>query len=247
LAPNVTETLYLLEAQDRLIGVTTQCRWPDGARSKPKIGDLLNPNYEAIVDANPDLIIASTAGNDRTAVLKLADLGLPVYVTAPRSVEQIFKSIADIGQITDCAARSRELVAKMKNRLESVRVRIEGLTPVRAFFMTWFDPLLTPGKNTFETDVLRLAGVISITADIPQFYPRYSLEQILKQDPDVILRVRHEGNPVPDLTRIAGWKNLRAVRRERVFVLSEAFQHPSPLFVDAVEELARRLHPERFR
>jgi ABC-type Fe3+-hydroxamate transport system substrate-binding protein len=94
LAPNVTETIYLLGANDRLIGVTVQCDWPADAVNKPKIGDLLNPNYELILAARPDLVIASTAGNDRAAVLKLSDLGLPVFVTAPRSTEKIMESIA---------------------------------------------------------------------------------------------------------------------------------------------------------
>jgi iron complex transport system substrate-binding protein len=247
LAPNVTETLYLLGAQDRLIGVTTQCDWPEDVKRKPKIGDLLNPNYEVILAARPDLVIASTAGNDEGAVMKLAGLGLPVYVVAPRSVKGIFQSVEEIGRITDCAARGIQLVAQMRERLEKVRSRIAGLTPVRAFFITWFDPLLTPGKNTFENDVIRLAGVLSITADIPQYYPRYSLEQLLVKDPDVILAVEHMGDPLPDLKKIPGWKDLRAVREGKIYLLSEFLQHPSPLFVDGVEELARKLHPERFR
>ncbi len=246
LAPNITEILFLLGAGDRVIGVTTKCDWPDAARSKPKIGDLLNPNYELILAAGPDLIIASTAGNDRAAVLKLADFGLPVYVTAPRSVEKIFETVADIGRITDCADRGEQLVAQMKSRLDEIKRRITGLPPVRAFFITWFDPLLAPGKNTFETDALRQADVESITADINEYYPRYSLEQVLARDPDVIITVEHTGSPLPDLKQIAGWRDLRAVRQGRVYVLNEVFQHPSPRFVDGVEELARKLHPERF-
>jgi len=247
LAPNVTETLYLLGAQDRLIGDTTQCTWPEAARHKPKIGDLLNPNYEVILAARPDLVIASTAGNDRGAVMKLSELGLPVYVAAPRSVEGIFQSVEGIGRITDCAARGVQLVAQMKERLERVRARIAGLPPVRAFFVTWFDPLLAPGKSTFENDVLHLAGVNSITADIPQYYPRYSLEQLLVKNPDAILTIEHEGDPLPDFKRTSGWKDLRAVKEGKVYFLSEYLQHPSPLFVDGVEELAKKLHPERFR
>jgi iron complex transport system substrate-binding protein len=246
LAPDVTETLYLLGAGDRLVGNTTQCNWPEAAKSKPKVGDLLNPNYEVILAANPDLVISSTAGNDRAAVMKLVDLGVPVYVVAPRTVQRIFQSVEDIGRITDCADRGFQLVAEMKERLEKIRSRINGLPRVRAFFITWFDPLLAPGKDTFENDVLSLAGVTSITADIPQFYPRYSLEQLLVQDPDAILTVRQEGNPIPDFRRIAGWKDLRAVREGRVYILTEFLQHPSPLFVDGVEELARKLYPERF-
>jgi len=247
LAPNVTEILYLLGAQDRLIGNTTQCNWPEEAKQKPKIGDLVNPNYEVILAAEPDLIIASTAGNDQTAVMKLARFGLPVYVAAPRSVAKIFQSVEEIGLITDCAAQGRQLVAQMEERLEQIRLRIEGLPLIRAFLITWFNPLLTPGKTTFENDVLRLAGVVSIAADVPQYYPHYSLEQVLVKDPDVILTIEHAGDPLPDFKRTPGWRDLRAVKEGKVYSLSEFLQHPSPLFVDGVEELAQKLHPERFQ
>jgi iron complex transport system substrate-binding protein len=247
LAPNITEIIYSLGAQDRLVGDTTLCNWPEDAKRKPKIGDLLNPNDEVILAAKPDLVIASTAGNDQGAVLKLIKLGLPVYVAAPRNVERIFQTIEDIGRITDCAEKGLQLVAKMKERLGKVTEKLAGLPPVRAFFITWFDPLLAPGQTTFENDVLHLAGVVSITADIPEFYPRYSLEQLLVKDPDAILTVPHSGDPIPDLKKTRGWKNLRAVKENRVYFLGEFLQHPSPLFVDGIEELARKLHPERFQ
>jgi iron complex transport system substrate-binding protein len=247
LAPNTTETLYLLGAQDRLIGDTIQCTWPEDAKRKPKIGDLLNPNYEVILAAKPDLVIASTAGNDRNAVMKLAGLGVPVYVAAPRTVEKIFQSVEEIARITDCTEQGIQLVAQMQERLQKIKLRISGLPPVRAFFITWLDPLLAPGKDTFENDVLRLVGVTSITADIPQYYPRYSLEQILVKDPDAIITVKQEGNPIPDFRKIAGWRDLRAVQRGNVYILSEYIQHPSPLFLDGVEELAKKLYPERFQ
>jgi iron complex transport system substrate-binding protein len=247
LAPNITETIYLLGAQDRLIGNTTLCNWPEAAKHKPKIGDLLNPNDEVILAAKPDLVIASTAGNDQGAVMKLVKLRLPVYVAAPRNVEKIFQTIEDIGKITDCADRGLQLLSQMKGRLEKVKESLAGLPPVRALFITWFDPLLAPGKTTFENDVLRLAGVVSITADISEFYPRYSLEQLLVKDPDAILTVPHSGDPIPNLKKTPGWKDLRAVKENRVYFLGEYLQHPSPLFVDGIEELAKKLHPERFQ
>ncbi|MBZ5497890.1 MAG: cobalamin-binding protein [Acidobacteriia bacterium] len=247
LAPSVTEVLYLLGADDRLIGVTTHCDWPEDAKGKPKIGTLLNPNFETILAARPDLIIASTAGNDQAAVYKLAGFGLPVFVTAPRSVDGIFETTLAIGRITDRGAQGEQLVARMKGRLQEVKRRLAGLPPTRAFFITWFDPLLAPGRKTFENDVLGLADVVSISAASEEFYPRYSLEQVLAQNPDVILTVYHEGKPIPDLRNIAGWRSLRAVQRGRIYVLSEVLQHPSPRFVDGVEELARKLHPERFQ
>jgi iron complex transport system substrate-binding protein len=245
LAPSVTEILYMLGAQDRLIGVTTQCDWPDEAKAKPKIGDLLSPNYEVILALKPDLIIASTAGNDRAAVLKLADLNVPVFVTAPRSVEKIFETVSQIGTITDCAEQAERLNRQMKERLSAISQRLQGVPPVRAFFITWFDPLLAPGKNTFENDALKLAGVDSISASIDDYYPKYSLEQVISQDPEAILTVEHSGNPLPNLKQLAGWKQLRAVQAGRVYVLDAVLQHPSPRFMDGIEELVRKLHPER--
>ena len=247
LAPSVTEILYLVGAGDRVAGVTVYCDWPEDARKKPKIGDLLNPNAELILAARPDLVIASTAGNDRTAVLKLADLGLPVFVTAPRTVETILETVEQMGRITGCEVKADELVARMKARLEHLDRRLKGTKRLRAFYITWFEPLLAPGKGTFENDLLRHAGVDSITATIPEFYPRYSLEQVIASDPDVILAVRHEGNPLPDLKSLRGWRQLRAVRQNKVFIVSEMLQHPSPRFLDALEDLAGRLHPETFR
>lgn len=247
LAPSVTELLYLLGADDRLVGVTTHCDWPEDAKKKPKIGSLLNPNYETVLAARPDLVIASTAGNDRAAVEKLVQLGLPVYVTAPRSVQGIFETTAAIGRITGTSEAANHLIIQMKARLETIKRSLAGLPPTRAFFITWFDPLLAPGRRTFENDVLGLANVISISAASNEYYPRYSLEQVLAQNPDVILTVRHEGKPLPDLRKTAGWSSLTAVRENRVYILEEALQHPSPRFVDGVEDLARKLHPERFR
>ncbi len=247
LAPSVTEVLYLIGADNRLIGVTTQCDWPEDAKRKPKIGSLLNPNEEIILSAHPDLVIASTAGNDRAAVENLARLRLPVYVTAPRSVEGIFATTREIGRITDCEASAAQVVAQARSRLGDIRRRLSGLPPVRAFFITWFDPLLAPGKKTFENDVLGLANVISISGTSDEYYPRYSLEQVLAAQPDAILTVRHEGKPLPDLRKLAGWSSLAAVVQGRVYVLGEVFQHPSPRFVDGVEELVQKLHPERFR
>lgn len=247
LAPSVTEVLFLIGAGDRVVGVTTHCDWPEEAKKRPMIGDLLNPSAELILAAKPDLVIASTAGNDRTAVLRLADLGLPVFVTAPRNVDSILETVSQIGGITGCEAQAGKLVAAMRERLDSLDRRLNRTGPIRAFYITWFEPLLAPGKGTFENDVLLHAGVDSITSAIPEFYPRYSLEQVIASDPDVILAVRHEGNPLPDLKALPGWRQLRAVQGDKVFIVGETLQHPSPRFLDSLEDLAHRLHPEAFR
>jgi len=142
---------------------------------------------------------------------------------------------------------AESLVAASNARLQEIKNRIAGLPSVRAFFITWFDPLLAPGRKTFENDVLGLANIQSISAASDEFYPRYSLEQVVVQNPEIILTVAHPGNPLPDLRQMAGWRTLEAVRQGRIYILSEVLQHPSPRFVDGVEELASKVYPERFQ
>jgi iron complex transport system substrate-binding protein len=160
-------------------------------------------------------------------------------------VEKIFETVDLIGAITDCASEAKRLNQQMKDRLAAIKRMLQDRPPVRAFFITWFEPLLAPGKNTFENDALKLAGVDSISDDIDDYYPKYSLEQVISRNPDVILTVRHSGNPLPDLKQLAGWKQLRAVQAGRVYELNPVLQHPSPRFVDGIEELAQKLHTER--
>ncbi len=101
--------------------------------------------------------------------MKLAGLGAPVYVAAPRDVEKIFQSVRDIARITDCEEQGRKLVAQMRERMDTINSRIRGLEPVRAFFITWLDPLWPRGK----TPSRRCAAMwgVSISADFPQYYP----------------------------------------------------------------------------
>ena len=97
LAPSVTEALFALEAGDRVVGVTSYCDYPPEARLKESVGDTLKPSVERIVALRPDLVIVSTASQLEASVQKLEELGIPVYVTNPRTIEGVLESIAAIG------------------------------------------------------------------------------------------------------------------------------------------------------
>ncbi len=100
LAPNLTEIVYALGLQDRLVGVTTLCDYPPAAREKPKVGDVLNPSLEKIVQLQPDVVLGTTAGNRRATVDALERLDVPLYGVDARSVEGIFDSIRHLAELT---------------------------------------------------------------------------------------------------------------------------------------------------
>jgi len=249
LAPSVTETVFALGAGDRLAGDTDYCDYPAAAVNKPKVGGVINPSIEKIVALHPDLVLVAKSINRRETVLALEQLGVATYVTDPHSVEGVLASVARLGEIIGAGEAGRQLNSGLRERLNILKRRIGGLAPRRVLFIVWLDPLITAGRETFLTDALRWAGAESVIQS-SQDWPQISLEEIVRLQPEyLVFASAHAESAARDfegLAELPGWRNLEAVQDKRVAIISDAVNHPSPRLVDAVEQLARQLHPEAF-
>jgi iron complex transport system substrate-binding protein len=245
LAPSITETLYALGLGDRLVGDTDYCDYPREAKRKPHVGAVLNPSLEKIVALKPDLVLATPEANRRETGDQLERLGIPVYGLAAHGVEDMLRSIEELGQVLDRGAQARALVGTLRERIDAVEKRVSGSPRPKVLFVVWYRPLITVGPHSFVADVIRRAGGLSISDDLQGEWPHLALEEALARDPDVILFPRSESfSPALDeFERLPGWKSLRAVKNHRLYVVSETIIHPSPRLIDALEEVARILHP----
>jgi iron complex transport system substrate-binding protein len=249
LAPNLTETLFALGLGDRVVGDTDFCDYPPEARSKPHVGGPVNPNLEAIAALHPDLVLATRAINRPETVRGIERLRIPVYATDPRSVEQVLTSTARLGELLGAVDQGKAVVADLRRRLGDLAMRLAGLAPANVFFVVWQDPIISVGRNTFLADALLRAGARSVI-DAPQDWPSVNLEEVVRVRPDYLIyasddrgQIAHE---IEELHSRPGWRDMDAVRSGRIVVVSEAIDHPSPRLVDAIEQLARALHAERF-
>ncbi|HEU0184445.1 MAG TPA: helical backbone metal receptor, partial [Blastocatellia bacterium] len=127
LAPNVTEILFALGLENRVVGVTTYCDFPEAAKAKEKIGDTLQPNLEKIISLKPDLVVISTASQLENLTRRLDQLAIPVYVTNPRSVRDVASSIRSLGEVTGASERALALAGEMERRIDTVERRVSGL------------------------------------------------------------------------------------------------------------------------
>lgn len=245
LAPSITETLYALDQQDKLVADTDYCDYPAAATQKPHIGAVLNPSIERIVALKPDLAIGSAEANRRETADQLEHLGIPLYGLSDKSVDDVLKSIRDLGALLDSKTQANALASSLEDRVQSVEHRVAGLPPPRVLFVTWYQPLITIGAHNFVADVIRRAGGQSISDDLPGEWPRLSLEVVLARHPDVILLPRsHNYTPsLEDLKRLPGWRDLAAVKSGRVYFISDTIIRPSPRLIDSLEEVAQILHP----
>jgi iron complex transport system substrate-binding protein len=264
LAPNLTEIVYALGAEDRLVGVSAYSDHPPQAKTKPSIGMPVNPSLEAVVGVRPDLVLATTSINFVKTVDALARLGIAVYTTDPHTVEGTLRSITDIGEVIDAQQQARSLVASLQTRLDALKAKLSHSPTVRALFIVWDQPLQSIGDNTFIADALRWAGAES-AIHTKQNWPLISLEEVVKLDPDYIVYAENQmdenaanNSSAPADLRAAiarhleqlrsqpVWSELTAVREGHVAVVDDEIQVPAPGLVDTIEQLARELHPDAF-
>jgi iron complex transport system substrate-binding protein len=249
LAPNLTETIYALGLDDRLVGDTNYCDRPEAAKSKPHVGDTKEPSIEAIVALHPDLVLATTSINRLETADELKRLGIPVYTTDPHTVREMLDSTAHIAGVIGADQQGAELIGKLQRRLDALHARLEDRPMAHVLFVVWFEPLQTIGPGTFIADALRWAGAESVITS-SQPWPRISIEEVVRIEPDyIIFSDDHLGSSADELADLRGravWRDLDAVQRGHVLNVSEEIEMPSPGLVDVIEQIARDVHPEAF-
>jgi iron complex transport system substrate-binding protein len=162
LAPNLTEIVYALGEENLLAGDTDFCDYPEAATQKPHVGGPVNPSMEQIAALRPDLILATKSINRRETVDALARIGLPVYVTDPRSVDTMIDSVEHIGTVLHAGQATASLVTDLRARLARLNTRLASKTSRRVLFVVWTSPLISVGRDTFIADALRHAGAQSV-------------------------------------------------------------------------------------
>ncbi|MGI8787316.1 MAG: ABC transporter substrate-binding protein [Pyrinomonadaceae bacterium] len=244
LAPNLTEIAFAVGAGDRLVGVTTYCDYPEEAKKIRKVGDTLNPNIESIVALKPQVVLVSTASQIETFTKTLEAQNIAVFVTNPNSLEGIYKSIYQVGEIFSREEKADETVDALRRRVADVESRVDTTKQARVFVQIEKNSLYTIGKDSFMTDIIHRAGGVSVTENLATAYPKISRETALALNPDAIILSDSEDNHEPNEV----FANSPAVKNNRVFrVNADLLSRPGPRIVDGLEQIAKSLHPENFR
>ena len=250
LAPSLTETLYALGVQDRLVGDTEYCDYPPDAQKKPKVGGAINPNLEQIAALRPDLVLVTRSLNRLETVRALEILGIPSYATDPHNVDEIIASTQKLADVLNVAVTGKALAEDLHHRLDVLQAKLDSGAPSRVLFVVWTEPLISVGKETFIADALHKAGAASIV-DSTQDWPHMSLEEVVRLQPEFLVFANsHSDAGAHDFEAIAnlpGWRLLDAVHNRRFAVISDAVNRPAPRIVSAIEDLARQLHPAAFQ
>ena len=249
LAPSLTETIYALGVQDRLVGDTDFCDYPADAQKKPKVGGAVNPNLEQIAALRPDLVLVTKELNRMETLRALDTLGIPAYATDARTVDDILTTTLKLADLLGVPDAGKRVTADLRARLAALHDNLHATPPTRVLFVVWTEPLISVGKQTFIADAIRKADGVSIV-DAAQDWPQISLEEVARLQPEyLVFAASHSETGARDFDALAnrpGWRILDAVRNRHFAVISDAVNRPAPRIVSAIEDLAHQLHPAAF-
>jgi ABC-type Fe3+-hydroxamate transport system substrate-binding protein len=241
LNPPTTEVLFAIGAGDRLVGRTTYDRWPDAALAIPDLGAGLRPNVEAVLAAQPDLVVLYASDDNRDAARRLRAAGV---ATAAFRVDRIadFRRVAlALGTLTGDSIAAKVLVDSVGATIERVRTATRDLPRPSVFWPLYDQPLLATGGGSFLNELIDVAGGRNIYGFMSEPSPRITVEDLLRRDPDVILlapesRARYLADP--------RWRALRAVREGRLVAVDTMLVYrPGPRLGEAARSVAMLLHP----
>jgi ABC-type Fe3+-hydroxamate transport system substrate-binding protein len=247
LSPSSTEILFAVGLDSEIVGVTTFCDYPPQAKVKAKIGSSI-PNLEAIIGLKPDLVL----GQDfiRPDVLaKLEQLRVPIFLMSPKTVEDIFGHINTVGRLVGHEKEARLVVQGLRDRLAEVGRRLARAKRIRIFYVVNTDPLISIGSASFIHQMIEVAGGENIAGRMTMPYPKVSLEEVIRKDPEVIIFPvgTTEGIPEAEQNGWRKWTGLSAVAHHRLYqVQGVLVNRPGPRVLEGIEVLAHLLHPEVF-
>lgn len=236
-----TEIVCALGCAEVLVGVDQDSDYPpEVVAALPKLGRDLELDVAAVAALAPDLVLSSLTlpGHERI-VAELQARGLQVLVCDPGSLDDVY---ADIGRIADALRvpeRGAQLVAQMQMAMP--RVPRSANAP-KVLIEWWPKPVITPARQSWATDILELAGGINPWAERPAKSVTLNDEDVIAAAPDVVV-MSWCGVPLKNyrseiVARRAGWRQVPAVRNDRIVPITEAFLgRPGPRLVEGYRAL----------
>jgi iron complex transport system substrate-binding protein len=246
LAPHATELVFAAGAGDRLVGISAFSDYPETARALPQVSGGVRLDIERIVALRPDLVIGWLGGNARTDLDKIQLFGIPVFIAEPRRLDQLPRTLVEIGRLAGTEPEAGRAAAAYRDRLAELRARYRERKPVRVFVMISTQPLMTLNHAHLLQDVLTLCGGRNIFAAEDTLAPTVGLESVAIESPDAILFSSALGSP----GEIRDWwrerVELRAVRGKRVYAMpADLTLRQTPRILDGAQQVCESLDAAR--
>lgn len=248
LAPSLGELVADLLGEDlsRLKGVTDHTKYPPALSRFPSIGPYHHFNLEKVLELKPDLVIATMDGNSKDQILHLRELKIPVLTVRTEDFSQIRQSISLVSEAMGLAPQGVRLNAGLEKGLNQIMEQARKRPPTSVLIQLGDQPLVTVGKRSFLNEALEKVGAKNLYSDAMSAYPRPSLEDVLKRDPEVIL-IATFGEDERIFSQMAKrwlqFPKMKAVKNQQVKIFkSDALLRPSIRILEGLRQLSLAIY-----
>jgi len=256
LVPSMTEALYAMGAGDTVVGVSSYDTYPPEVRSKPRVGALLDPDFERIIALKPTLVIVYATQTE--LIQKLSKVGLSIFSSRHAELSDVAASVRVLGQRIGRADKGEAVALEIERSIDDIRRAVAGRPRPKTALLFGREPgslrsLHASAGYGFMHDMLVAAGGADVFADVKRESLQLTTEVLLARAPEVIIEVRPSPAWTPDhlAKERAVWNalpSLPAVKANRVYILSDdRLASPGPRVAEGVRLLARTLHPDLFK
>ncbi|MCX7177873.1 MAG: cobalamin-binding protein [Proteobacteria bacterium] len=248
LAPHITENLYAAGAGSFIVGVSDYSDYPAEAKRLAHVGNYANLDLEAILAKRPDLVIAWEGGSSAAQLARLKALGLPLFISQPRTIEDIATNIERFGELAGTSILAAVSARTLRTRHAELRSRYANRPPVRTFYQIWNQPLATINGEQLISNVMQLCGAENIFAGLPLLAPTVTLEAVLAANPEAVVASGMDESRPEWLDMWWRWKELTASARGNLFFIPpDIINRQTPRLLDGAQLLCAHMETARGR
>jgi iron complex transport system substrate-binding protein len=251
-APSLTEILFALGLEEKIVAVSNNSDYPPQAAEKKKVGTFWQPNIEAVIAAKPDLVITLGFKQQRDLAERLKRIGYNSLTLNIEKISELFEAIERIGAATGRQCEADELNHNITKKLSDLSSLVGREKKVRVLWVVQREPLRVAGRDTFVNEMIELAGGENAIGPTVHKYPPIGAEQVIASGADVIIEpaMGQEDLAGQKETLLKYWskfKNVPAVKKERVYVIrGDTVSRLGPRLFEGTESIARCLRPDLF-
>lgn len=247
LSPHSVEILFLLGVGDKIVGTTDSADFPEKAKAIPRIGGYNGIQIDRVLELQPDIVIAWDSGNPAKDLDRIESLGIPLYKSTTKRLEDIPKEIIAMANHVGKAQAGQEIARAYLDRLEELRNSYQREEKVRFFYQLWSKPLRTMAAGSWINQIFSGCGGENIFNDPALDYPQVSLESVIEKQPQVIVVPTHHGGEIA-VEMWQDWPEIPAVKNEQiVFFDGDLLHRFSYRTLDGMQQVCERFDEIRMQ
>jgi cobalamin transport system substrate-binding protein len=217
-SPELAELVAAIKGTDNIVGVTTECNYPEQLKTVPRVGTFGKIDIEKVLEMEPTLVFLAGLEQDEIA-FQLQKLGIPIISLFPDSIDDLLTACKEIGLVLEAESRADSLIVELQKEIDLYKSSLPKIR-TRVYVEIYGNPIMSISDSSYVGELIELAGGDNIFSELPRAYSRIKAEEVISLDPEVIL-LAYPGVSSEDVKNRMGWEIISACRNNRIYNIDD--------------------------